>query len=137
MSNWTHVVGTIRIDCLRGLYEYEDKPNFDEIFGKECRWIDDNSIWNDAEENPQNFLPMGSEGSLHKIVWENPDKSHIQSYMVTVFGDLRDHDEPDDIIKWFKEICSKLWVRNAVIEVTNEWYGTKVYSYNSEEAKGE
>ena len=77
MSNWTHVVGTIRIDCLRGLYEYEDKPNFDEIFGKECRWIDDNSIWNDAEENPQNFLPMGSEGSLHKIVWENPDKSHI------------------------------------------------------------
>ena len=135
MSNWTHVVGTIRIDCLRGFCE--DEPDFDEIFGKECRWKDDNSIWNDAEENPQNYLPMGSEGSLHKIVWENPDKSHISSYMVTVFGDLRDHDYPEDIIDWFKGICSKLWVRNAVIEVANEWYGTRVYSYNSEETKGE
>ncbi|MBQ9613060.1 MAG: hypothetical protein IJV14_10830 [Lachnospiraceae bacterium] len=59
----------------------------------------------------------------------NPDKSSIAAYTVTIFGDLRDHDDPQDIIDWFKKKCreSKKFgclIRNATILVENERYGS-------------
>ena len=103
MSNWTHVAGIIRIDdfnrCTGG------KPlNFEAL-------ID---------------LPWGSEGFLNMEVWENPDKSSMAGYTVSIFGDLRDHDSADEIIDWFKETCAKfIEVRQAVITVRNERFGVK------------
>lgn len=85
--------------------------------------------WDDALENPSKYLPMGSEGSLQKSVWENPDRSCMDSYTISIFGDLRDHDSISEIVKWFIEKCNLLWVRNAVITVENEWYGTETYTY--------
>ena len=131
MSNWTHVAGIIRVDSIRD--EGMGKVDFDEILGKECLWGFPSEVWKDADENPDKYLPMGSEGSLQKSIWENPNKNCIASYTISIFGDLRDHNSTSDIIEWFKERCKLLWVRNAVITVENECYGTETYTYVDEE----
>ena len=132
MSNWTHVAAVFRIDTLRF---FDTTPDFDKVFGKECLWESPNEIWNDAENNPNDYLPMGSEGSLRKLVWINPNTSSASAYTVTVFGDLRDHDSIGKILEWFQEKCSGLWIRQAVITVENEWYGTKTMTYTKDESE--
>lgn len=133
MSNWTHVAGIIRVDGLRCLDDVLGEPNFDEIIGKECLWESPKEVWDDADDNPDKYLPMGSEGSLQKSIWINPDKDCMDSYTISIFGDLRNHDNVKEIIDWFKEKCKKLWVRNAVITVENEWYGTETWVWTEEE----
>lgn len=133
MSNWTHVAGIIRVDGLRCLDDVLGEPNFDEIIGKECLWESPKEVWDDADDNPDKYLPMGSEGSLQKSIWINPDKDCMDSYTISIFGDLRNHDNVKEIIDWFKEKCKKLWVRNAVITVENEWYGIETWVWTEEE----
>ena len=72
---------------------------------------------------------MGSEGSLQISVWDNPDKNCANAYTVSIFGDLRDHDNPQEIINWFKSKINNLWIRQAVITVSNEWNGTFTWTY--------
>ncbi len=133
MSDWTHVAGIIRVDYIR--FDSSSEIDFDKILGKECLWDSPSNVWKDAEENPEKYLPMGSEGSLNKIVWENPDKSCLDSYTISIFGDLRDHHSTSDIIEWFKEKCKSFCVRNAVITVENECCGTETYTYVESEDK--
>jgi hypothetical protein len=128
MSNWTHVAGIIRVDRIR-VDDDAEELDFDEILGKECLSDSSRKVWDDALKNPDKYMPMGSEGSLQKNVWVNPNKGHVDSYTVSIFGDLRDHDNISEIIDWFIEKCNLLWVRSAVITVENEWYGTKTYTY--------
>ena len=131
MSVWTHVAGIIRVDGLR--IDNDAKPDWNKIIGKELNWGDSHEIWDDYDKNPETFMPCGSEGSLKKIIWENPNKSSLASYTISVFGDLRDYDDLVEIEKWFTEICHKLWVRNAVItaecelgsKLTAHWDGAK------------
>lgn len=127
MSNWTHVVAIARVDHLRGLFC--SKPDFEKIFGKELHYEDSGDKWDYAEAHPDEFLPIGSEGSLTMSVWENPDKSSLAAYTVSIFGDLRNHDNPDEIVEWFKEKCENLtlWCRNACIVAHNEWIGTRFW----------
>lgn len=120
MSNWTHVAGIIRIDDFR----VEDKiPDFDELIGKELHFGDPFAKWDDAYQYPEKYLPLGSEGSLEKSVWMNPNKGSVAAYTVSIFGDLRDHDDPREIVEWFRKICDKFTIRNAVIVVENEANG--------------
>ena len=107
MSNWTHVAGIIRVDDLG------------KIFGG--RPLNFTKIIND--------LPFGSEGPLQMSVWENPEKHCAFSYVVSIFGDLRDHHSAEEIVEWFKKICAKLNVRDAVITAHNEWNGTANWVY--------
>lgn len=129
MSNWTHVAGVIRVDDFRIVGEWTSE-NFDDMFGKECLYGDPTPVWDDAIENPDKYLPMGSEGSLQKHVWINPNTSHVAAYTVSIFGDLRDHDSAKKIITWFKEKCDKCLVRQAVITVYNEHNGVMTYTYD-------
>lgn len=121
MSNWTHVAGIIRVDCL----PIEDL-DFDGLIGEEWHFGDEFYI------PKTGFLPDGSEGSLYKSVWEDPDGS-IPRYTVSIFGDLRDREDPQEIIDWFKEKCKNLWVRQAIITVWNERNGTLDWRYNKYE----
>lgn len=130
MSNWTHVAGIVRVDCFRLMGGID----FTEVFGKELKFSDDQEVWVEADAHPEQFLPMGSEGSLKMTVYENPDRCHLDAYTVSVFGDLRDHDDPKAIVEWFKEKCSKLNVRNACITAENEWGGVENWVYREEEA---
>lgn len=130
MSNWTHVAGVIRVDYIKW---DEDTPelDFDKLIGKECLWGSDYEIFEDADKHPELYLPMGSEGSLQKSVWINPNDSHCSRYTVSIFGDLRDHDSCDEIIEWFENKCKALGgsVRQATITVDNGRYGVKSYTY--------
>lgn len=76
-------------------------------------------------------MPCGSKGTLQKVVWTNPEKSCTAAYTVSVFGDLRDWYDIDVIVDWFKRIVTSedLWVRSAVITVTNG-QATRTWSYN-------
>lgn len=127
MSNWTHVAGIIRIDDFR----FEDTIfDFDKLIGKELHFEDCFEKWHDARNHPEKYLPQGSEGSLKKNVWINPDKEEITAYTVSIFGDLRDHDDPQEIVDWFKKICGRFAsIRNAVIVVENEINGQRSWAY--------
>lgn len=129
MSNWTHVAGIVRVDCI---HDFMDEPDFTDIFGKEIQFDSSNEEWEDYVMHPEKYLPAGSEGSLTMHVWANPDLSNVDAYTVSIFGDLRDHDSPDEIIEWFKEKCAKLIVRNACITAENEWNGVRSWTYEKE-----
>ena len=129
MSNWTHVAGVIRVDSIRCL----EQLDIEKHFGKACKWKDSLDVWKDADQNPEKYLPMGSEGSLEMSIWTNPDTGCLAAYTVSIFGDLRDHDSPDEIIEWFKQKCKGLLIRQATITVENEVNGTKNWTYKEEE----
>ena len=143
MSNWTHVAGVIRVDSLR----LNEKIGFDKLIGKEFMpyrnilnndSIDDitaklNDAYADLEADPSAYLPMGSEGSLQKSVWTNPDENACAAHVVTIWGDLRDHHDANEIVEWFKNVCKKLWVRQACITVWNERNGTVNWVYKEGE----
>lgn len=120
MSNWTHVAGIIRVDCFE--YNLVDKIN--NIIGKEIHFNSSTGEWNDFGENPDSYLPCGSEGSLRATIWENPNKHCAAAYTVSIFGDLRDHDSAIDIIRWFRNKTLALdlvscGVRNACVTAKN------------------
>ena len=121
MSNWTHVAGIIRADGIRIV---GSDPNFDEIVGISRRFGDREKIIGAT------YMPGGSEGTLEKMVWVNPDKSSLAAYTISIFGDLRDHHSPQAIIDWFKDLCKQFMVRNACITVENEWNGTINWVYD-------
>ena len=123
MSNWTHVLASIRIDDLRW---NDSVPDFDKLIGKECLW----------EDSPtENTLPLGSEGSLQKSVWINPRESDCAAYTVTIFGDLRDTDSAETYIEWFKGKCAEIEqnyvIRQAFITARNEQNGTLDWRYGN------
>lgn len=132
MSNWTHVAAVVRVDDIRAISGGLD---FTKAFGKECLYNSPMEEWERYDEHPEEFLPMGSEGSLRMSVWENPDDSRMAAYTVSIFGDLRDHNSAEEIIDWFKKKCDIFnWaIRQAVITVENELNGTKTYTYKEEE----
>lgn len=134
MSRWTHVAGVVRIDTL---------PIFGETdwlayFGKEFHYDSSIDIWREQREHPERFLPGGSEGSLHSSLWENPDKNCTAGYTVMIFGDLRDYDTPEEIIRWFKEKINGIpLVRQAVISVELEYSKPITWNYAEEKVDTE
>lgn len=130
MSIWTHVAAIVRVDDIR-MFDNQVGPDWDAIFGKECLFYASRDKWDDAMEHPEKYLPMGSEGSLRKIVWTDPNLSHVAAYIVSIFGDLRDHDSPESIVEWFKKIINSdtIDVRQACITVTNG-YTIMTWGYN-------
>lgn len=128
MSNWSHVAGIIRIDDIR----FDDKtPDFDKLVGKEMSYHE-YSFTNPEDIDKSKYLPMGTQGSLQKSVWINPNINHINAYTISIFGDLRDHDSTSEIIQWFKDKCKSISedyrIRQAVITVENEWSGTESWT---------
>lgn len=130
MSEWLHVSGIFRIDKMGRTLDCTT------IFGKVCNNNDEVAVA-EFEKNPDRFLPCGSEGSLQMSVWEsNAEDDCVNSYTVSVFGDLRDcavsEDEDtmhyvvsQDIIDWFLVTLRKLkcehWsVRQAVITIDDD-----------------
>jgi hypothetical protein len=128
MSNWTHVAAIIRVDSIRFDNEVKD---FTKIFGRECLFESSEEVWDDAYRYPNKYLPMGSEGSLKMSVWVNPDPGCLAAYTVSIFGDLRDHDDPQAIIDWLEKKIrdNNVSIRNACATVENELNGTVNWVY--------
>lgn len=131
MSAWVHVAAIARIDFLP-ILDNGEEMDFDTAFGKECLWGADKSVWYDAQYNKDDYLPMGSEGSLRKTVWVNPCKNHADRYTVSIFGDLRNVADGQWIIDWFKKKLSKMYVRQATITVDAEYAGITTWTFDRE-----
>ena len=128
MSNWSHVAAIVRVDGFPW-----QSMDVERLFGRTLNWNDDTYAWDAAENNPDDYLPMGSEGSLQMSVWTNPDENCMARWTVSIFGDLWDHHDPEGIIEWFKAKVGDIsFVRNAVIVVNNEWSG-KTLTWGLEE----
>lgn len=125
MSIWTHVVACARIEYY-GL-------DSDSIFGMERPTVSGSSreVSEDFYKHPERYLPSGSEGTLRKIVCHNPDPFDTGKYIISIFGDLRDHYDPDGIIDWFRKKLEHedLYVKQAVITVENDRYGVRTWAY--------
>lgn len=132
MSRWTHVAAVVRIDDIGAIFG--NTTDWNAYFGKELCYTSRNHLWDEAEEHPERFLPMGSEGSLTLHILENPNKNHLNRYNVMIFGDLRDYDTPDVILDWFKEKVNGItMVRQAVITIETEYIKTITWAYEKEE----
>lgn len=132
MSTWVHVAAIARIDHIPILNDGAE-VDFDKAFGKECLWDSDKSVWYDAEYNKDDYLPMGSEGSLRKTVWVNPHKNHADHYTVSIFGDLRDVTSGKWIVDWFKKKLEDMYVRQATITVISDYDEDITWTYGEDE----
>ncbi len=110
MSFWTHVAAIARVDSF-------GKMDFEKEFGKEVRFDSDIEVWHDAEDHPEKYLPLGSEGSLKMSVWETDEENILARYTVSIFGDLRDYYDYQSIINWFKNKIEDMMIRQASITV--------------------
>lgn len=100
MSCWAHA--NIQMECKFNDPEIRDKEAFDylkSVLGNELRFEDDEEAFVNAFMHPQNYLPLGSEGSLHLDIAAR--KQRI--YGIRVWGNLRDVYILDDITNWLAE----------------------------------
>ena len=101
MSAWTHV------NCNFRLADYNEVTDEDiyKVFGKQL-------LWGEKFNRDVNYLPRGSEGSLHiNIFRENKDLD------ISVFGDLRDYEDFDGIGDWFNKCCNSFGIKQAYCQV--------------------
>lgn len=130
MSSWIHVSGVFNIDGVRDLTDEERKMSFEKLMdvklGKEVSY---EALCQFEEEiNVEEYLPLGSEGSLQKSICFNNVEGAINIGVITVFGNLRDRYNVDEYVEWFKNKCELFWIRQAVVTVTNGWE-TKTWTY--------
>lgn len=119
MSTWTHVVGSIRFDCLPGLVP---EPRL----GTTCSWNDNPKIW-DACDVPCGS--EGSEGSLQVVMHTVPGDT-IAKYVATIFGDLRDYEDEQEVIKYFNRIVDGQWVRQGCFSFFVEGREVRTFVYD-------
>lgn len=128
MSQWTHVNASFRLNSFRRI-EDEELIN---IFGKSVDYYNMDEVEYDENwevKDKEKYLPIGSEGTLEMSVWHNPNESCIASTTVSVFGDLRDYDDFDEIERWFNRCCGVCSIRQAFCQVEVEGLGTKVFQF--------
>lgn len=134
MSQWTHVNASFRLDSF-GRIEDEELIN---IFGKSIDFYHMDEIEYDENwevKDKDKYLPMGSEGTLEMSIWHNPNESCIASTTVSIFGDLRDYGDYEEIEKWFNKCCDafgSIGIRQAFCQVNVEGFGTKVFQHGWE-----
>lgn len=114
MSQCTHVAGCIRVDDIRLL---SGGIGLAGILGKPIRYYEN------GERGHPTRLPCGSEGSLDYLIWVNPMTPHLAAYTVSVFGDLRDYDDVEEILRWLVRVTINegLVIRDAVLSVDVEF----------------
>jgi len=103
MSIWTHVNGNIRFDG----FEYNFLPQI-----------------HDYE------LPCGSEGPL-EYHYQITGTGFVLANL-TVWGDLRDYDNVDEIIQWIKEITKNRIIRSGLFEIVVEGQEPIILWYDRE-----
>lgn len=134
MSSWIHVSGAFNIDGVKDLTDEERKMSFEKLMdvklGKEVSY--DDLCYCEEKLNVEEYLPLGSEGSLQKSICFNNVENSINIGVITVFGNLRDRYNVDEYIEWFKKKCELFWIRQAVVTVTNGWE-TKTWTYGEKE----
>lgn len=126
MSQWTHVNAIFRLNSIGRISDEQ----IIEMFGKRVSYKGMSSIEYDEDyeiKNKEKYLPIGSEGTLERSIWHSEDESSLASTTVSIFGDLRDCGDFDEIERWFNKCCNRCWIRQAVCQVCVEGVGTKIF----------
>ena len=119
MSQWTHVNAIFRLNSIGRISDEQ----IIEMFGKRVSYKGMSSIEYDENykiKNKEKYLPIGSEGTLERSIWHSEDESSLASTTVSIFGDLRDYGDFDEIERWFNKCCNRCWIRQAVCQVCVE-----------------
>jgi len=117
MSKWTHVNASIRYDVFLE----------DEITEKDLGIICSYEDWKDTD------IPCGSEGSIgYSIDKTNQDGSAMYGATVSFSGDLRDYNDPIEILTYFIKITKDKMIRSGILEIDVEFEDTYIYRYNDE-----
>jgi hypothetical protein len=96
MSVWTHANLSFRLDAFRSIGKVIDESDIE-------KYINEN-------------VPEGSEGPMQCIVWENPRKECVFSYVVNIFGDLRGFESEEVVeIEQFMNDFVKFLDKNAIM----------------------
>ena len=134
MSQWTHVCGCIRIDCL---IHDNMKERVQKALGKTLMWESPAEMWDEVDNHPDRFTPTGSEGGVEYDIWENPNDCHMAAYTVSIWGDLRDYSSVDEITNWFNKVLydSNLIIRDAVLSIDVEYRSKVILAYDDESNK--
>lgn len=111
MSVWTHVCGCIRVDDIPHK-DFDRAADIRRIMGNIIDW----GSWSEGGTK----LPCGSEGSLKYEILQNPSESSIARFTIPIWGDLRDYNDDKEIEEWFNDVCSQMWIRDAVININVE-----------------
>ena len=142
MSQWTHVAAILRIDSLRaaGLPDPLGE-NHRAVLGHptpahtdDCY---DDPVWGAENDKAKGFsdLPTGSEGSLQYQIWENPMKAAAAAYTVSIWGDLRDYSNVDEILVYIERITKEvMMIRQGVLEIEVEGNLPRVWQHTDNNA---
>ncbi len=116
MSQWTHVNGAIRFDGIRVLPGF-NRHSIEKILGNTVNFSDPENAWDECN------VPRGSEGSIQFFINENPHKESLSSFMVNIWGDLRDYDNIEKIQEWFEGVIAHkdVIIRSAILEIEVEF----------------
>lgn len=116
MSIWTHVTGVIRLETGLKL----DDNAIENLIGKRILYKAPKELKDEYKEHPERFMPKGSTDSLNFHVYNHENKYELPSCIISIFGDLEDYSDTDEIIEWFKSRVksSKYSVRQACITVS-------------------
>jgi len=142
MSQWTHVAGVIRIDGMPfvvGLNQEQERAEIHKMVGNTCSYDDDAPKWDACN------VPCGSEGSLqYSYSFADHDEAtegfiastSLSRSAIAIWGDLRDYDNENEIIEWFKGTLAKFQpnhpenkglfsIRDALLSIEVEGQGKK------------
>lgn len=116
MSIWTHVTGVIRLETGLKL----DDNDIENLIGKRILYRAPQELKDEYKQHPKKFMPKGSNGSLNFHVYNHENKYELPSCIISIFGDLEDYSNTDEIIEWFKSrVRSSIYtVRQACITVS-------------------
>ncbi len=124
MSQWTHVNSSIRFDGT--IHHDSFKPEL----GKPYLPYDDGDF--ESLDEPDGFIPTGSEGSLKFTVWETKSKSSSAGCTVNIFGDLRSYSNIEEILEYFKKITTGKMIRSGILEIDVEGNEAICFRYVNE-----
>lgn len=119
MSTWTHVCGVIRFDGLSILGESHEPD-----CGNTCSFEDDSEAWDKCN------VPCGSEGSIQISKWTNPCSSSMARWTYSIFGDLRDYENDQEIIDYFNRIVDGKYVRQGCYSFEVEGSLKRIFTYD-------
>lgn len=119
MSIWTHVAATIRFDAIRA-FGNNHKPDL----GSTVEYDSPEEDWDACN------VPKGSEGSLQTHLWINPQTSNLAAYTATIWGDLRDYEDVEEVIAYLDRITEGQMVRNGIATIEVEGSEPVIRHYN-------
>jgi len=135
MSQSTHVSAIVRFDGIRPmdlLGKLKLRPNLGLMNPATLENVAFDLV---SETSP--IIPCGSEGSLRYTIWDNPNFHHMAAWTVTIWGDLGDYDNVDEIRQYFDIIVDGKLIRSGILEISVEYKDTYILRYHTTKKKWE